>query len=194
MTPDEEQEYLESLARVAGSNLQGIQNYYGTKNVSSARVRFPRGFIKSANEARGTLPDIGEEVQRRNASYALMKNDVYRWLAIRTDLSGAALSMVIKDAIISLGGICEWLTKEATRGKGSRKAYAIRTKKLVELEIIDQALKIELDWIWEIRCNSHMLEVNSLEYEMYTRADYNRALKAYSIFKDKLVERYGAAK
>ena len=84
MTPEEEQEYLESLASDAGSNLQDMQNYYGRQNVSSAKVRYPRGFIRSASEARKILPELGEEVQRRSASYALMKNGVYRWLAIRT--------------------------------------------------------------------------------------------------------------
>ncbi len=102
---------LESVVISASEALQTIQNEYGTKKVVEARVCFPRGFIRTATEVRRTLPDFGKKVQRKNASYALMKNDVFRWLAIRTDLSGAALSMVIKEGISSLGGICEWLTK-----------------------------------------------------------------------------------
>ena len=184
---------LERLVISASEALQAIQNEYGKKNVVETRVRFPRGFIRTATEVRRTLPDLGKKVQRKNVSYALMKNDVFRWLAIRTDLSGTALSMVLKEGISSLGGICEWLTKEATRGHGSRKPYAKRTEKLVDLIVIDSDLKDELDWIWEIRCNEHLHEVTSLEHTMYSRADYNRALKAYSKFRDILVTIHGQA-
>jgi hypothetical protein len=193
MTPEEEKEYLESLAKEAGDHLQEIQNNYGPKNTPSARVKFPRGFIRTAEELRKTLPNLGEEVQRRNASYALMKNDIDRWLAIRTDLYGAALSMVIKDAIVTLGGICEWLTKEATRGNGRRRSYRVRTEKLVEMGVIDQNLKEELDWVWEIRCNSHMHGVEALEHVMYSRQDYNRARRAYGKLIEALVIVHGVA-
>ncbi|MDY6992938.1 MAG: hypothetical protein SVR94_10100 [Pseudomonadota bacterium] len=186
-----EEEYINYLVDSADEALQEIQNYCGRSNLASARVRFPRGFIRTATEARRSLPNLGREVQRRNASYALMKNDVFRWLAIRTDLSGTALSMIIKEAISSLGGICEWLTKEAVRGHAGNRPYKQRTKKLVELEIIGEELQIELDWIWDIRCNEHMHEVNTLEHEMYTRTDYNRARKAYCEFRDLLVEIHG---
>ena len=42
-----------------------------------------------------------------------MTLDVFRWLVVRTDLSGAALSMIVKEGISLIGGLCEWLTKKA---------------------------------------------------------------------------------
>src|SRR5690606_10798067 len=168
------------------------QAEYGRKNVVEARVRFPRGFILSAGTYRCSLPDIGTEVQRRNASYALMTLDVFRWVCVRTDLSGAALSMVVKEAIAILGALCEWMTKEATRGAGSSRRYAVRTGRLVDAGIIDSALKEELDWIWGTRCNEHLYEVTSLEHEMYSRADYNRGLAAYKALRQALIAVHGA--
>lgn len=184
---------LEMFVIDANEALQAIQNEYGRKNVADARVRFPRGFIRTASAAKNTLPNLGTEVQRRNASYALMTIDVFRWLVVRTDLSGTALSMIVKEGISILGALCEWLTKEATQGHGSRKSYTKRTEKLFDLGIIDSNLKNELDWIWDIRCNEHIHEVTSLEHEMYSRTDYNRALKAFAQFRDILVVNNGSA-
>jgi hypothetical protein len=181
---------------VANANeaLAAIQETFGRSNVAEARIRFPRGFILPAATYRGTLPNIGTEVQRRNACYASMTLDVFRWLCVRTDLSGAALSMIVKEAICIVGALCEWLTKEATRGGGSRRSYTVRTERLVESGVIDAALKAELDWVWDIRCNEHLHGVTSLEHEMYSRADYNRALAAYKALKTALVAEHGAAR
>ncbi len=173
--------------------MQTLQDELGTTNVPLARVRFPRGFIRTAAAHRHTLPAFGTEIQRRNASYALMTLDALRWLLVRTDLSGAVLSMVAKEAISLLGSVCEWLTKEGTRGHAGNRPYAQRTTKLVELGRIEAALKVELDWLWGIRCNGHLHEVTGLEIEMYSRDDYNRARLAYTKLRDSLVALHGAA-
>ena len=184
---------LEALVTKANEALQLLQNELGSTNVPAARVRFPRGFIRTAATHRDSLPDLGQEVQRRNASYALMSLDVFRWLLVRTDLTGPALSMIVKEGVCVLGAVCEWLTKEATRGHASGRPYLQRTAKLVDLGHIDAELKIELDWIWDIRCNEHLHEVTALEHEMYSRDDYNRALKAYVALRNVLVDVHGAA-
>lgn len=181
--PDE----LAIIVNNANSALQSIQNEYQNVNVVAARVRFPRGFIRKAAVLRATLPNLGSEVQRRNASYSLMMLDVFRWVVIRTDLSRAALSITIKESISVLGAICEWLTKEATRGHGSSRKYKVRTARLVSMDIISDELKMELDWLWDVRCNEHIEGVPTLEHQMYERTDYNRALKAYRALRDILV-------
>jgi len=167
----------EELALLAGDAMQEIQNRIGNSIDSSAKVRFPRGFIHTAIELRALLPDIGTRIQKQNASYLLMMTDVFRWLAIRTDISGAALSSIVKEAICIYGVICDWMLKEATKGHCSRRSYTTRTSKLVELEIIDDTLRSDLDWIWQIRCNEHFHEVDELEHEKYSRDDHNRARK-----------------
>lgn len=182
--PSEEEEYLVYQVSQADEALQTIQDQLGRKNDPAGRVRFPRGFIRTAGKLRATLPAFGTEVQRRNVTYTLMMTDVLRWLAVRTDLSGAALSMVVKEGISLLGAVCEWMTKEGTRGYASRRPYTQRTEKLVELGVISRTLKEELDWVWDVRCNAHVHEVTDLEHEKYSRADYNRALKAYTALRD----------
>ena len=183
---------IDALVTRASEALQTIQNQLGIKNVPEARVRFPRGFIRSAAAHRNSLPNLGSEIQRRNASYALMSLDVFRWLVVRTDVSGAALSMIVKEGICVFGALCEWLTKEASRGHASGRPFCQRTTKLVKLDHIKPNLKIELDWVWEIRCNEHLHEVLSLEHELYSRDNYNRAQKAYFGLRDALVKKHGS--
>jgi len=182
---------LEKLVTTANEALAAIQDECGRTNVPEARVRFPRGFILPAGTYQAGLPDLGTKVQRHNASYALMVIDVFRWLCVRTDLSGVALSMVVKESICVLGALCEWLTKEATRGEGTRRSYVKRTEKLVQLAVITDAEKAELDWIWEVRCSEHLHEVASLEINKYSRRDYNRALEAYIALRAALVKVHG---
>ena len=184
---------LNSLVTQASTALQEIQNEHGRDNVVAARVRFPRGFIQTAGTHRTQLPNLGTAVQRRNASYALMTLDVFRWLAVRTDLSGTSLSLIVKEAVCVIGAVCEWLTKEATRGNGSSRPFTVRTERLVAASVIDTALKTDLDWLWDVRCNEHLHEVTTLEHEMYERSDYNRALAAYTSLRDKLVVLHGTA-
>lgn len=178
---------IQDLVTEASAALQTLQNELGITNVPLARVRFPRGFIRTAATHRHTLPNFGTEVQRRNASYALMTLDIFRWLLVRTDLSGPALSMIAKEGISVLGALSEWLTKEGTRGHAGNRPYKQRTAKLVELGHIELPLKTELDWLWDIRCNEHLHEVTELEIEMYSREDYNRALTAYTRLRGILV-------
>lgn len=182
---------VDGLVEEAGVALQALQDEFGRENLPEARIRFPRGFIRTAAALRSTLPDLGTEVQRRNASYSLMALDVLRWLVVRTDLAGAALSMVVKESIVIVGALCDWLTKEATRGHGSRRSYTHRTQALVDLDQISMDLKVELDWVWQVRCNVHMHDVTSLEYDMYSREDYNRAARAYRDLRDALVAVHG---
>jgi hypothetical protein len=68
LTPQE----FNTLVTQASNALQAIQDEFGRDNVPDARVRFPRGFIRTAESLRKDLPAIGTDVQRRNASYALM--------------------------------------------------------------------------------------------------------------------------
>lgn len=186
-------EELQELVEEADIALGTIQREYGRDNVVAARIRFPRGYLHTAQSVRRLLPDIGTEVQRRNVTYALMNIDVLRWLVIRTDISGTALSMIVKNAICILGTIVEWMTKEGTRGHASRRPYLVRTAKLVELGVIDEDLETELNWIWEIRCREHIHESDTLEHDEYSRDDYNRALRAFKSLREALIREHGSA-
>ena len=55
------------------------------------------------------------------------------------------------------------------------------------MDIISDELKVELDWLCDVRCNEHIEGVPTLEHQMYERTDYNRALKAYRALRANLV-------
>lgn len=59
--------------------------------------------------------------------------------------------------------------------------------------MISKELKAEVDWIWDVRCNEHLHEVQSLELSMYSRWGYNRALDAFKALKSASIGVYGKA-
>jgi hypothetical protein len=107
-----------------------------------------------------------------------MTADILRWLLIRTDLTGLAQKMVIKETICLLGNICDSLTKDWLYGNGSKKSNTDRTKKLYQQGIISKELKEDLDWLWDKRNHEHLWMVQESELRKYTAHDYHRAHKA----------------
>jgi hypothetical protein len=119
--------------------------------------------------------------------YALMLHDVQHWILVRTDLTGIAKEMLIKDAIVLLGNLAETLTKIPFPTKAAQKeSYKKRTQRLEGSGIITAALHTDLDWLWDTRCNCHLFLVTMREYGHYTAADYNRAVGTLRTFRDVL--------
>jgi hypothetical protein len=175
----ENDDQLADAALAASSLLQEIQNYLDSKKNDLGKVQFPRGFIGTAHSYRSRLPNLENGLLARNISYAFMTLDVFRWIAVRTDLSGQALDMIIKEAICLMGQVCEAvITKEGAPSLGKRNKFTTKTRKLVELGTIKQDLKVDLDWIWDIRCREHLADVTILEWNHYTRDDHNRARRS----------------
>ena len=181
-----EQELLEAVTRV-NTDLQAVQDYLGTKTHVDAKVRFPRGFIRSAGLFQRHLHFLNDQTLVRNISYAYILSDVYRWLLIRTDIAGTAKEMIIKEGICLVGSLCESMTKDVLTNKvGKSKGYKDRTKYLVGNGIIDVTLQSELDWVWDTRNNEHLFLVEIREHEHYKLGDYNRAISALRALREKL--------
>ena len=167
---------LSEVVEQINAGLSVLQTHYGREKVDAARIKFPRGFIRSASSLRQAFPNVGTEVQRRNAALALMTLDILRWLIIRTDLQGAARSMIVKQALFQLASVCEWLTASVIEGN----KFKTRNARLVAQGRISAELKNELDWLWDRRNDAHFLLVGEWEHERYTVDDVNRAQAAYS--------------
>jgi hypothetical protein len=182
---------LEKVVEKVGGDLQAIQDYLGTKSNSKGRVRFPRGFIHTTSTIKPKLPKINKQSLERNISYALMMTDIFRWLLIRTDITSIAKEMIIKEGICIFGSICESLSTYFLKGKDRKLSYKPRTKKFVELGIIGNNLKNELDWVWDTRCKEHLYGLDHPEFNHYRVRDYNRAVKAYTQFRDSLKFYFG---
>lgn len=175
----------ETVARV-GRDLQAIQDYVGRDFRQPCKIRFPRGFLRSASHFRERLAFVADQTLRENLGYALMLHDVQHWMLVRTDLGGIAKEMVLKDAIMLLGNVAEALTKVPLVKTWQKEAYKQRTQRLERLGIISAALHTELNWLWSTRCKCHLFQVDSREYGHYTSADYSRAVMTLRNLRDAL--------
>jgi hypothetical protein len=163
-----------------GQLLQEIQDYAGRDFSKPCKVRFPRGYIRTASEQRMRLGFLKDSVLSSNISYTLILTDVLHWLLVRTDIAATAKEMLIKLQISLLGNLVESITKVYLKGKCG-KGYAERTKYMEEHNLITAQLHSELDWLWDMRNRNHLFLVTSSEYYSadYTTANYNRAAKAF---------------
>ena len=183
-------ESMKEAAEIAGVALQQIQNYLGDvrNNKKDGKVKFPRGYIRTAAFYRSKIRCIDDETLKKNLSYNLMYADVMRWLANRTDLSGIAKDMLTKQGVVLYGAIVESILHHVCEGViGKRHKFKERCKRMVAAGIIDEALESELNWLWGIRNNQHMFLLTFSEHEHYSVSDWNRAVKVLSDLVDQVM-------
>ena len=186
MTIQSDEELAQKVME-ASALLQEIQDYAGRDFSKPAKVRFPRGYIRTAAEARGRMSFVKEVKLKSNVSYTMILSDVLHWLLVRTDLSGTAKEMIIKLQMFLLGSIIESLTTDYLKGK-CKKNFCKRTAYLKEHGVISEQLQIDIDWLWGMRNKMHLFLVDSSEWQCsdYTTANHNRAVKAFKSLLDKL--------
>lgn len=186
MAIQSDEELAQKVAE-AGALLQEIQDYAGRDFSKSAKIRFPRGYIRTAAEARGRVPFVKDAKLRSNVSYTMLLSDVQHWLLVRTDLSGTAKEMIIKLQMFLLGSIIESLTKVYLKGKCGGN-FCKRTAYLKDHGVISEELQTDIDWLWDMRNNMHLFLVDNSEWQSadYTVANHNRAVKAFKGLLEKL--------
>ena len=175
---------LKNAAEEAGVLLQKIQNYCEENELNwaecpEAKVRFPRGFIRTAALQRHRLSFVVNPSLRSNLAYTLILSDVVLWLKLRTDLWGTPKEMLIKLYVFLIGSLCESITKEYLEGVCSH-GYKKRNEFLVTNGIISAELKTELDWLWDTRNKMHLFQLESPEYENeYNNNCHTRCVEAF---------------
>jgi hypothetical protein len=170
---------LDAAVSDVGELIQEISVYLNAHPAVTGAVRFPRGYIRTAARFRARLMFIQDHALLRNLSYAFMLHDVFRWILTRTDISGMARDMVVKNAIVLIGSIVESFARGGTVGIiGARHSYKERTQRMVVRGIISQGLKSELDWVWDTRSGIHIYLMEDSEYDRYRGEDYERAKEA----------------
>lgn len=179
MTIKSDEELAQKIDK-ASALLQEIQNYVGRDFSKTAKVRFPRGYIRTATESRNRIQFVEDKNLRNNISYTLLLSDVQHWLLVRTDISGTAKDMLIKLQMFLLGTVIESLTKNFLKGKCGGN-FCKRTDYLKEQGLISESLKADIDWLWEIRNKMHLFQVDNSEWRSsdYTIANHNRAVRAF---------------
>lgn len=170
---------LEEAVDTVDEKLQEIQNYMGRKTLPMGKIRFPRGYIRTASHFRSYLSFINGSNLRKNISYTLILSDVFHWLINRTDIFGTAKEMIIKHSIVLAASLCESYCINTTAGIiGKNNGFIKRTNRMVAKEIIDSDLRDELHWLWGKRTSIHIYEIETMEHGVYKLEDNNRAVRA----------------
>lgn len=173
----ESDEDVETALAEAGYLLQTVQNYLGSDRTREARVRFPRGFLRTAHMGRQRLDFVKKSALRTNLAYSLLLSDVYLWVLLRTDLAGTARDMLVKANLALAGSIAEALLADHYHGVlGKRQRFTSRTAKLVADGVITQKAKDDLDWLWDVRCKQHLFEIDDSEFDAYSLHDNERGV------------------
>lgn len=183
-TPEE----IAELAEAAGNAMQEIQTSLGDQTyVAEARVRFPRGYVRTARGIYNRLPQIGDNTKRRNFAYQLMRADVVRWVLTRTDVFGQIQSVLVAEYICILAYGIEFFAKTVNYRKvAAKRPMAAHTQRLVDDGIISPELKVELDWMWDVRTHEHLDATTDLRHCSHDREDFNRAVVAWVEFLNRL--------
>ena len=180
---------LKRVAAEVSVGLAEIQTYLGNRNHDGAKIRFPRGYIRSAANIRTQLWFINDETIKRNLAYAHLQSDALRWLLNRTDLAGTAKEMIIKESICLAAAISETITKIVCVQEklcGSKKGFKERCNVLASKTAIANATADELNWLWDFRQNEHIFLATDWEYGYYKMIDCNRAIRALHSLKSDL--------
>ena len=185
---------LREAAEKVSALVQEMQNYLGERNAEEGKIRFPYGFIRTANHFRGRVAFLEDHTLQSNIAYTLILSDVLRWALNRMHVVGTAKEMLAKQIICVMGGVAESTTKHYLRGQvGAHVGYKVRTAKLVEIGAITKDLKDELDWLWDTRMNEHLFLVGEREYQRYSVRESNRAVRAFRALRDSLEVHHAAA-
>ncbi|MGG6261765.1 hypothetical protein ACQ259_16855 [Stutzerimonas stutzeri] len=161
--------------------IQAVHDYLGDRNHDNAKIRFPRGYLRTCATHRHKYSFLEDKTLQSNIAYAKMTTDIFRWLLNRTDISMVANEMIIKQGISIIGNIVESIVKEVLRGKpggGNKQNFKKKVETLVANQEITPELKTELDWLWDVRNNVHLMLLEEREIGKYKIKDYNRAVKA----------------
>lgn len=175
------EEELFSAVDEVNERLQAVNDYLGADNHESARIRFPRGYLRTCAHHRSKYSFLDDKTLQSNIAYAKMTTDIFRWMLNRTDISMIAREMLIKQGISIVGSVSEAVLKGVFKGLpggGKRQGFKKRLELLCEGRRIEPRTKDELEWLWDVRNKVHLMLLDEREYNKYTIKDYNRAILA----------------
>jgi hypothetical protein len=172
--PLQSDEQLRIAAMQAGELLQDIQNYAERGLRDDAKVSFPRGLMRTAEEYRQECPDYLTQMQKSSCAYGFMYLDVLWWLSSRTDITGIAKEMIFKSAIITLGTITEAVLHIPNEGIfDSNAGVRPRLDKAAERGWINESDCATLKTLWENRNNVHLRLLDTSEFNKYKKEHVN---------------------
>jgi hypothetical protein len=178
----------EELARAvaqAGELVQSIQDYCDRALRDDAKIRFPRGLIRTADTYRTRFPAYLDREKISNCSYAFMFLDVLWWLSSRTDVTSVAKQMVLKSAIVNLGMILEaclmvpGLPRSKVLSNQSAAGVNLRIDNAEKRGWISKDDCVALKQLWDQRNNVHQKKMQTdSERDLYTADHINKPHEA----------------
>jgi hypothetical protein len=162
------QEIEDDLRRAGISNLP-----------MTPRIRFPRGFIQTADLYRRIYPCRRQRIGN-NVAYTLQFLDVLRWILIRTDLELTAQQMVIKYGVVSTFSIIEGLIFDSLKSRriDPGKKFRKTLEKARDAEIISESLFLDLAHVHELREKIHLHLYGVSGAKKYNLDDWNFSVDA----------------
>jgi hypothetical protein len=136
------------------------------------KLRFPRGYIRTANDFRKRLICVKNSTLKSNIAYQLMLSDLFSWLINRTDLFGTVKEMLIKYEVANMASIAETLTVIFT---SKNKSLKDRLQMLLKNDKITGDTAKEVWWLWKFRQGIHLFEIAEQEYNKYEEQHFDRA-------------------
>jgi hypothetical protein len=153
---------------------QAIQDYCSRTNREDAKIKFPRGLIRTADTYRERFPSYLDRDKVSNCCYSFMFLGVLWWLSSRTDLAGIAKQMVLKSAIITLGTILEAclyvpkLPKSKSLSNQCSAGVKDRVENAHKRGWISEAERDALKQLWDHRTNVHQKKIQTdSELDLY---------------------------
>jgi hypothetical protein len=179
MAISNDQELAKAIAE-AGELIQSIQDYCERTNREDAKIRFPRGLIRTADTYRARFPAYLDREKTSNCSYSFMFLDVLWWLASRTDITSVARQMILKSAIVTLGTILEAclyvpnLPKSKLLSNQSNAGVKDRVDNAHKRGWISEAERDALKELWDHRTNVHQKKIQTdSELDLYNADHVN---------------------
>ena len=178
--PIQNEQELADAAERAGVLLQEIQDYVQDRSSATARVRFPRGVVRTATYFRSAFPEYMPHHKRTTCAYGLMYFDVMWWLTHRTDLTNVAQEMCFKSMIITLGTVLEAVLRvpgEPNLGAGGA-GVRPRLDTAFGRGWITQPDTDLLKELWHHRNNVHAHVLGTTEFGLYRLAHVDAPARA----------------
>jgi hypothetical protein len=153
------------------------------------KIRFPRGFIQTAQLYRDAFPCRRRQIGN-NVAYTLQFLDVLRWILIRTDLELTAQQMVVKHGVIGTFSVIEGLLFDALKSRRIEpgKKFRKTLEKARNLGIISDALYGDLSQVHEMREKVHLHLYDLTGARHYDLEDWNFAVAALQHLSNELRE------
>lgn len=172
---------IEEVAAEVGRGLQHFELRVQDSQTATARIRFPRGVIRTRNYyVQANVPFLTDSVIARNIAYTFQATDINRWVVNRFDLDLSARSLFYKQACITMVSAMEavltgvWHSLHPERSMKRRLVDVIED--LVQEGVLSRETAVDLHEVRRARNDIHLQRVTHREWNTYNVRDYNRVV------------------